>query len=84
MSKLEQNQIDELAYALSCVILNEDNEDFNASLELLIEIQDICKKIVKSLDEIEIKKLLYLRAETAVKAIEFKRKLDDILPIFNE
>lgn len=82
--KLDEKKCDYISFALSCVITNEDNVQYNEdlSLEDFYRIIDICKKIIDVLDEEDIKLLLSVRPEVATKNYEFAKSINKT--IFND
>lgn len=70
---------EDIAFGLSSVILNENNEPFDLGLEQINEVNEVCLKIVNALDNKDLKVLAMIRPDTFVEAIESKRKIDEIM-----
>jgi hypothetical protein len=70
---------EDIAFGLSSVILNEDNEQFELGLEEINEVNEVCLKIVDALDNKDLKLLAKIRPNTFIEAIESKRKIDEIM-----
>ena len=71
--------IEDIAYGLSSVFLNEDNEECPFGLEDIDSLNNVCLKIAKTLVKEDLILLANLRPDTFVNAIEGKHKIDEIL-----
>ena len=71
--------IEDIAFGLSSVFLNEDNEECPFGLEDIDSLNNVCLKIAKTLDHDDLVLLANLRPDTFVNAIEEKRKIDEIM-----
>ena len=76
--KLKELDRKHIGFALTAVLLNEDNEEPDMGLEEIDQISDIMEKICDTLSQEEIKALAMVRPDTFASAIKQVEEIDKI------
>ena len=79
MDKANEYTIEDIAFGLSNVFLNEEDEECEFGLQDIDDLNNVCLKIVKALDSEDVALLAHLRPNTFINSIESKHKLDEIM-----